>query len=607
MREKKIDIEQLFTSSDELPNVVLERKREAYNKIYTNAPSVKSNSPAKRHKDILSFRKWRRPKAAVAFIAALLMTGGTLYAAAGLFTRWDRMKNMDQDTVEQYYEEMQSSGNLSYLTSRDFTERELERYLELKEEYENNLRFPEYEITRLAEGKSYDGAGVCLQITKAGEEHSLYLPDTELTDEELLEIIEYQAKQDYSFYETRRLQALEKGNYESRLAAMTDEEIDYYYLAFWTCVTDTSDGYRRENTDREMEPTTLTDAESARYQSLLAKYEGENLFPKGELTVIDSPEDYSGKGVALCRYDANFYLPNEELTDEELLEIIDCRKKAQYAHSRITEEIRLGYRNQYPSLPDEKASVMEIPFMPFAETEGKGTISGISDAQIGDIVYFGSYEQDNLSDNGKEEIAWYVLNKTDDAMTLLSVNILDGRPYSSTLSYTTWEDSDLRKWLNDDFYKNAFSDAERTQIVSTSSENNDGQNTEDYVYLLSFQEFLSYFGVDITELDALDTSTTENADLKSLHCHEVLDSRIYADVTNAAHANGLWTWTEENTNFYKEFTKLDFSCANGKGSWWLRTSSVNDSAHTIEAKGEINATQYVNGIYGVRPVIQIQN
>lgn len=605
MSGKRFNIEELFTSVDELPNIVLEKKQDAYDKIYADASSAKSDSVAKGKSTTLHFSGWRIPKAAVFILGALLITGATAYAAVSLLTRWDRMKNMDYDSVAQYYEDIQSSGNLLFVKSRNFTEQELERYFELKKEYENNLRFPEYEITRLAEGESYEGAGICLEITKAGEEHILYLPDSELTDEELLEIIEYQAKQDYSLFEMQRLRALEKGNYESRLASMTDEEIDYYYLAFWTCVTDVSNGYYRENADNQMGLTTLTESESIRYQTLLAKYEGENLFPKKELTVIESPGDYSGSGVSLCRYDANFYLPDSELTDEELLEIIDFRKKAEYAHYRIAQEIKLGYRNQYPTLPGEQTSVTEVSSGLFAETEGKGTISPIPDAQIGDIVYFGEYEQNNLSYNGKEEIAWYVLDKTDDTMTLLSVKILDGRPYSSTLAYTTWEDSDLRKWLNNEFYDNAFSDTEREQIVSVLLENIDGQNTEDYVYLLSFNEFLSYFGVDLTELDSLDTSTTENANLKCLRCHENLDSRIYAEVTEAALANGLWSWTEETTKQFKEITKLDFSCANGKGSWWLRTSSANDSAHTIEAMGGIEATQYVNAIYGIRPVIQI--
>lgn len=59
----------------------------------------------------------------------------------------------------------------------------------------------------------------------------------------------------------------------------------------------------------------------------------------------------------------------------------------------------------------------------------------------------------------------------------------------------------------------------------------------------------------------------------------------------------------------RDFTEreLDFSCANGKGSWWLRTSSdrKTSDAHTVEAKGAVDVTQYVNGIYGIRPVIQI--
>ena len=42
------------------------------------------------------------------------------------------------------------------------------------------------------------------------------------------------------------------------------------------------------------------------------------------------------------------------------------------------------------------------------------TVSRLSRAQAGDIVWFGNYEQDNDSDNGKEPINWIVLEKEED-------------------------------------------------------------------------------------------------------------------------------------------------------------------------------------------------
>ena len=40
-------------------------------------------------------------------------------------------------------------------------------------------------------------------------------------------------------------------------------------------------------------------------------------------------------------------------------------------------------------------------------------MAAIEDAAVGDIVYFGSYEQDNDAVNGTEPVEWYVLDKAD--------------------------------------------------------------------------------------------------------------------------------------------------------------------------------------------------
>lgn len=595
MSENGFDMNRIFNSEEPLPEVVMKKKKEAYHRIYEEAGS----------QEHASFnRRWSYPKVAVAAMAVVLATGGTVYGAVGVLNRWDRMQEMDQEEVEQYYEDFQNSGAVTYYLSRAYTPEEQTRFQELKEQYEKNLRFPEYEIRRLTEDETYDGTGICLKVTGAGKENILYLPEGELTDEELLEIIEYQAKQDYAYYETARQQALEKGNYESRLAAMTDEEVDHYYLAFYSCKTDLSDGYCRKNQKDSWELVTLSDTENSRYQELLNQYEKENLFPEKEVTVIDEPEEYTGTGVAVCRYDANFYLPDTELTDEELLEIIDARKKAVYVNERIAEEIRLGYRSQYPTLPGENDTEITVSEKPFARTEGKGQVAEISQAKIGDIVYFGSCQPEETE--GREQIAWYVLDQSETGMTLLSVDILDGKTYQTNAKNAEWEESDLRTWLNGDFYEMAFSAEERAKIVETTVDNEKGAKTKDHVYLLSYSEFLSYFGVDVEELEHMDADTTEELDRKALYCLEHLDSRIYAQASSEAKANGLWTWEETTTEELQESSGLDFSDAEDNGSWWLRSSEGGCGIHVIDARGEIDGTQYADGIYGVRPVIQIE-
>lgn len=101
-------------------------------------------------------------------------------------------------------------------------------------------------------------------------------------------------------------------------------------------------------------------------------------------------------------------------------------------------------------------------------------------------------------------------------------------------------------------------------------------------------------------------STKEN-EVQNLKNLERLDSRIFAQGTQTALANGLWSWTEETTLGYIKFQNVDYSSANGNSAWWLRTTDEDGpSAYTIAANGAVNSLQYVDIIEGVRPVIKIQ-
>lgn len=133
----------------------------------------------------------------------------------------------------------------------------------------------------------------------------------------------------------------------------------------------------------------------------------------------------------------------------------------------------------------------------------------ISDADISqrDTIYFGKYEQDDDDSNGKEEIEWTILDKQDDKVLLLSKKALDYRSYHpEEYDDVTWEECHLRKWLNDDFISEAFSDDEKKQIcetVLTTEDNSEyhtsgGNDTSDKVFVLSNEELKKYFPYEET-------------------------------------------------------------------------------------------------------------
>ena len=130
----------------------------------------------------------------------------------------------------------------------------------------------------------------------------------------------------------------------------------------------------------------------------------------------------------------------------------------------------------------------------------KQRINKIKTANVGDIIVFGAYEQDNNTSNGKEDIEWLVLAKEDNKILVISDKALDCKPYNQSRDYVTWETCSLRNWLNNDFINAAFTAEERAMIptVTVSADKNPvystdpGNATKDKVFLLSIVEAEKY-------------------------------------------------------------------------------------------------------------------
>ena len=131
-------------------------------------------------------------------------------------------------------------------------------------------------------------------------------------------------------------------------------------------------------------------------------------------------------------------------------------------------------------------------------------IEKIKSAKIGDTITFGTYEQDNDTANGKEDIEWLVLAKEGKKALLISDKAIDCKTYHSSDVGVTWGKCTLRTWMNGTFLKEAFTVEEQAQIQSTevSAEKNPdfstdpGNSTTDRVFLLSISEAKKYFGSD---------------------------------------------------------------------------------------------------------------
>lgn len=129
----------------------------------------------------------------------------------------------------------------------------------------------------------------------------------------------------------------------------------------------------------------------------------------------------------------------------------------------------------------------------------------IETANIGEKIEFGEYEQDGNLENGKEKIEWIVLDKNEEGILVVSKYVLDCLQYNEKEKVvTTWETCSLRKWLNDTFLNETFSEEERKIIKNAYVPAGDnpyrdvkgGNATNDKVFLLSVSEAYTYFDTD---------------------------------------------------------------------------------------------------------------
>lgn len=323
MKQKE---ENILCQELEIPETVWEKANEAFMEIHAGEKRKDSMQKEKIRKI------YRLPKAAAAAVICCVIFGTTA-AAMGIVSLYrQRMENMGGQEINDLYQ-MANAGETTSL-NRPFTAEEGERYQALTEEYEKNGRFPEKALPVLEGMELYDGQGVAVDAAA----RTIYLPEEALSDEELLEIIDFNHKMTYSIYKKNQENILTQGNWESRMAAMTDAEVDRIYLAYCASNAETGGGYSRE----------LSQSESRRYEELEKRYEEEGIYSEAELSIIKTCDAYTGNGVAFCEENCGYCLPDGELSDGELLQIIDFDHKVDYCFDRLYYEIQIGLREGYP-------------------------------------------------------------------------------------------------------------------------------------------------------------------------------------------------------------------------------------------------------------------
>ncbi len=171
------------------------------------------------------------------------------------------------------------------------------------------------------------------------------------------------------------------------------------------------------------------------------------------------------------------------------------------------------------------------------------TSSGLDDLSVGqENVQFGPY-------------SWEVLDVQDGKALLITEDILEMIRFNEEYEAIVWADSSIRKYLNEDFYNENFSDEEKSKIIEVTNSTPDnewfgtegGPDTQDKIFLLSIEEVVRYYG---------DSGQLENGNPDSSYSIE--DEYGKARIAQFEDANERW-WLR-SPGIEPEFTAMVARC-----------------------------------------------
>ena len=145
--------------------------------------------------------------------------------------------------------------------------------------------------------------------------------------------------------------------------------------------------------------------------------------------------------------------------------------------------------------------------------------SSLAELKVGDTFNFGEYAGRKMN--------WKVLEKDNSSIYVISTEILCEREFNSNLS-NNWLNSELRRWLNVDFYNASFSPDDKIKIETVNL---------DKVTLLSKEEVERLMTKVDRILDTWWWLRSPHFDYGSRVCYVFSDGDIYG--CNAGHSGGV--------------------------------------------------------------------
>ena len=269
-------------------------------------------------------------KVAIVFGVLFVLSGSTILSARAYMSHMEKLRSMQDEEIASLYENVfqYDSGYMS----RAMTETEDRRFAQLYDLYCRDMAEPAGEVEIISSKTAYKGEGIAF----CTEDGILYVPEGEMSDEEILQMVAFNLLHRYVDYEAY-IKATDPLYYMNYLEQMTMQEVDEIYINYHTANTDTS-FYSRE----------LSFDELGRRKILKKLYQNSGKLPDHTIPVIQKESDYKGEGIAFCISNCTYYFPDTDLSDEQLLELIDYQIKVEYCWRRIADEIERGIRSGWP-------------------------------------------------------------------------------------------------------------------------------------------------------------------------------------------------------------------------------------------------------------------
>lgn len=164
-------------------------------------------------------RNWKKVATVAAALVLIVGVGSIPVQAVVKDIVRARMEDIPQEEVQAIADLVREHDTVAYGCSRDYTDQERERMKELWKAYEDGA-FPEKTILQVENADGVIEGTLCyIKDTK-----DFYLPDRELTDEEILEIIDLNQKMSYAIEQSPAAQEVKAEMQEEQ--ANLEEQVE---------------------------------------------------------------------------------------------------------------------------------------------------------------------------------------------------------------------------------------------------------------------------------------------------------------------------------------------------------------------------------------------